>query len=82
MNIDRNVQRLGGLEDRPEFLIVKIFALGVGIDDGAFKLEPCDGAFELLGSGLRATSSAAVLLKRSGCSLGNRCSNLMVRPSM
>jgi hypothetical protein len=39
MNIDRSVQRLGSLEDRPEFLVVKIFAVGVRIDDGAFKLE-------------------------------------------
>jgi hypothetical protein len=53
MNIDRNVQRLGGLEDRPEFLIVKICAIGVRIDDGAFKLEARDRPFELLGGGSR-----------------------------
>jgi hypothetical protein len=53
MNVDRNVQCLGGLEDRPEFLIVKIFPLGVGINDSAFKLEPCDRAFELFRSRLR-----------------------------
>ena len=38
MNIDRDVQRLGGLEDRPEFLSVKVFPVSMGIDDGAFEL--------------------------------------------
>jgi hypothetical protein len=53
MNIDRNVQRPRGLEDRPEFPIVKICAIGVRIDDGASKPEARDRPFELLGSGLR-----------------------------
>src|SRR5215467_2929313 len=53
MNIDRYVQCLGGLKDRTESLIVKIFALGMGIDDCAFKLEPCDRAFKLPRSRLR-----------------------------
>src|SRR6516162_4213396 len=50
MNVDRDVQCLGGIEDRPESLVVKIFALGMGIDNGAFELEPCDRASKLLRS--------------------------------
>ena len=48
MNVDRHVQSLGGLEDRPEFVIIQIFAVSVRVDHGTFELEPADRTFELL----------------------------------
>lgn len=58
MNIDRDVQSFGGLEDRPEFLIIKIFAARMRIE-----LELGHRTFEFLRGRLRR-------LRRNGCERG------------
>jgi hypothetical protein len=35
MQVDRRVQGLGGLEDRPELGVIEVLALGVRVDDHA-----------------------------------------------
>ena len=37
MDVDRRVERCGGLENRPVFRIVEIFAVSMGIDDEAIQ---------------------------------------------
>ena len=50
MQIDRNVEPLGALEDRPEALVVEEDAVCQAVDHGALEAE-LDGAFELVGGG-------------------------------
>ena len=51
MDVNRNIERFGGFEYRPELRIVEVLAAGVGVDDGAFQSERPDAAFEFLCSG-------------------------------
>ena len=39
VEVERQVERLGGLEDRPEFGVVEVFVIDVGIDDRADEAE-------------------------------------------
>ena len=52
MQIDRNVERLRALEDRPEPLVVEKDAVGEPVDHRALEAE-LGGALELVGGGLR-----------------------------
>ena len=49
MNVHRNVQVLGGFEDRPEFGIIQIFAARMAVDDGALEPQLANPAFQFLG---------------------------------
>ena len=51
MQVDRNVERLGALEDRPEPLVVEEHAVGESVDHRALEAE-LDAAFELVGGRL------------------------------
>jgi hypothetical protein len=53
VQIDRHVQRLRSFEDRPELLIVKVFAACMGVDDGSLQAERPNPAFEFLSGGGR-----------------------------
>ncbi len=52
MQVDRHVERLRALEDRPEALVVKKDAVGEPVDHRAFETE-LGGALELVGRRLR-----------------------------
>src|SRR5690606_38019786 len=47
MDVDGDVERFGGLEDRPESLVVEILALRVRVDDRALHSEAGYRALEL-----------------------------------
>ncbi len=49
VNVDRHVERLGAIEDRPKPFVVDEQALGETVDHGAFEAEVLDRAFELVG---------------------------------
>ncbi|MNE23354.1 hypothetical protein D3C80_1166060 [compost metagenome] len=51
VQIDGRVQSLGRLEDRPELLIIQIFALGVGIDDHPVQAQLRDAPLDLFRRG-------------------------------
>ncbi len=58
VDIDRHVHGLGGLEDRPELLVVEIFAVGVGVDDNPLQAELGHRPLDLLGGGGRVLGRA------------------------
>ncbi len=58
MDVDRHVQGLGGLEDRPELLVVQIFVVGVGADDHALQPQLGHPPLDLLGGGGRVLGRA------------------------
>jgi hypothetical protein len=47
MDMDRRIERFGGLEDRPEEFVVEIAAARMAVDDGADKAAGLDAAREL-----------------------------------
>ena len=49
MNVDRHIQCFRRLKDFPEFWIVEIFPLGMGIDDGTFQAQRFNAAFQFFG---------------------------------
>ena len=53
MEIDRHVELLGALVDRPEFLEVEKFAVRHAVQHGALEAELGHRALELVGGGLR-----------------------------
>src|SRR5690242_13132110 len=53
MEIDRHIQRLRGLEDAPEFLLVEESALGVAVNHRAFEAELLDATLQLARRGVR-----------------------------
>ena len=53
MQIDRHSQRFGGLEHRPEELVVEVAAVDVTVDQGADEAVVADGALEFGDGGLR-----------------------------
>ena len=53
MEIDRHVELLGALVDRPVFLEVEEFAVRHAVHHGALEAELGDGALEFVGGGLR-----------------------------
>jgi hypothetical protein len=48
MNVNGDVQCFGGGEDVPEFFVVQVFALRVGVDDGSFEAQFVHAALEFL----------------------------------
>ena len=53
MEVDRHVELLGALVDRPVFLVVEEFAVGHAVQHGALEAELGDRALEFVGGGLR-----------------------------
>src|SRR5262245_2878655 len=53
VDIDRHIERSGTFADRPEPLVVEIFAVGVRIDDSALEPERPYGALQFLGGRVR-----------------------------
>jgi hypothetical protein len=53
MQIDRHVERLRALVDRPEPLVVEKHVIGEPVQHGALEAELAHGALELVGGGLR-----------------------------
>ena len=51
MQINRNAERFGGLENFPEFRLVEIFAARVGIDDRALQVQRFYGSLEFFRGG-------------------------------
>ena len=51
MEVDRHVQRLGALEDRPKLLVVVEPAVGQTVDHRALKPQLGHGAFKFVGGG-------------------------------
>ena len=49
MQVDRDVERLAGLEDRPELRVVEVLAVRVRVDDDALEAELAHAALDLLG---------------------------------
>ena len=68
MQIDRHVERLRALEDRPVFLVVEETAPRVAVDHRALEAEFLHAALELVGGASgAAVGSAAKPAKRVGC---------------
>ncbi len=53
MQIDRCINRLGGLQNGPELGVVQVLAVRVGVDQHAVQPEPGHGPLDLLCGGLR-----------------------------
>ena len=51
MEVERNLQRLGTLEDRPEEVVVEVAAANVTADLPALEPVVPDGALQLVGGG-------------------------------
>src|SRR5262249_25577010 len=48
MNVERPLQMLGSLENRPEFGIIEVLAVRVRVHDKSLELQPVDGTIHFL----------------------------------
>jgi hypothetical protein len=52
VEVERDLERLGPRQDRPEELVVQVAAAAVAVDQGAFEAVLGDRALELVGGGV------------------------------
>jgi hypothetical protein len=74
MDVNRHVERLGALVDRPEALIVMEDAVGQAVDHRTLETELGHGAFELVGRGARIGSRQG---RKGGEAVGMRAHRLV-----
>ena len=78
MQINRNAERFGGLENFPELRLVQIFAARVGVDDRALEVQRFHGSLQFLRGGGRILRRNGGKSRKAVGMLSNRLGKLIV----